>query len=98
MSAGSLEAAGEIAFALGRLADYRGVEIEPAVVAIADATTPGIAIGTPEENPLVASLLGAQAPAPGEGLLALVPDPVHPERAILVVTGSTAGRTGSDRT
>lgn len=89
LGASSLQAAGELGFALGRLADWRGVEIAPPVDAVARAETPALVIGTPEENPSVSALVDTSGLGPHEGLLALVRNPARPALAVLVVTGGS---------
>ena len=86
-SSGQLAALAELGFALGRLADYRGVSLVEPVDALAETDAHVLVVGTPSENPMVGALLGSAPPGPGEGMVAIRPDPAHPERAVLIVTG-----------
>ncbi len=92
LSSSQLEAAGILAFALGRHADYRGITLLPPVANPAEAKSHLIVIGTPDENPLVASLVDRSSLRAGVGTLVSVPNPADHRYGILVVTGGdTAG-------
>ncbi|MBX2803362.1 MAG: cellulose biosynthesis cyclic di-GMP-binding regulatory protein BcsB [Myxococcales bacterium] len=83
----TLTAAGLLGFGLGRLTDYRGLRMAPAVSDLADATTHAVIVGTPEEHPGLADLVDLSELGQVKGLVAVVPNPHHPTLAVLVVTG-----------
>ena len=90
MSAPSVQAAGALGVAMGRLAAWRGVEFQPPVSTAGEVRTNGIIIGTPAEVPEIGSLLGELALREDQGLVAVVPSPSDPTLAILIVTGGGA--------
>ena len=90
LSAGSVEAAGAVALAVGRLAAWRGVEFEPPVATAGEVRTNGIIVGTAAEVPEIGSLLGELSLRDDQGLVAVVPSPSDPTLAILIVTGGGA--------
>ncbi len=89
-SSATLQALGALGVAYGRLADYRGVQVADAVAALEDAQTHALLVGTFGETPEIRLLLGDVSPKPKEGLVALLPNPSDPTRAVLVVTGADA--------
>ena len=91
-SDGQLSAVADLGLSLGRLADYRGVEVQPPVASLSEVSVgQALVVGTPSENPLVGQLIGQAAlPRAGEGLLAMVPLPQDGRRVALVVTGGDA--------
>lgn len=98
LSAAAVQVLGDVGFALGREASWRGLSLMPPVTDPADARGNLLVVGTPAANPLVGRLLGDVPVAPGRGLVALLPNPSDPSLAILVVAGgdeaglSLAGR------
>jgi hypothetical protein len=82
-----LEVLGDIGLALGRLAAYRQVEMQPPVRDPMDAMTHLLVVGTPDQNPLVNFFVDSTTLVAGEGLVGAFPNPDHPELAVLVVTG-----------
>ncbi|HNC98953.1 MAG TPA: cellulose biosynthesis cyclic di-GMP-binding regulatory protein BcsB, partial [Myxococcota bacterium] len=85
VSATTAEAAGLLTYALGRLVDYRGVELRPPVPTLDLAGSPALLIGTPEEVPELAAYV-ADLPAEGEaGLLAITTNPADASLPVLVV-------------
>lgn len=91
-SDGQLDALAELGVSFGRLADYRGVAVQPPAATLAEVSQgQALVVGTPGENPLVGQLINQQVfPRAGEGLLAMVPLPQDPRRSALVVTGGDA--------
>lgn len=87
-SAATIDAIGRLGVAFGRLADYRGVHLAGTVGTVGDADTHALLVGTWGESPEIRALLGEVAPRPAEGLVALVPNPADPTRAVLVVSGA----------
>ena len=87
VSAGAVEALGELGFAMGRTAAFRNVAMADPVGHPSAATTHGRVIGTPAENPLVSQLVDTSGLASGQGLVALLKNPSHQDLAVLVVTG-----------
>ena len=87
MSDDSLTAVATVGFGLGRLADYRGVEMMPAVPDLSMATTHAVMVGTPDEQPAIADLVDLSEVGRVKGLIAVVPNPYDPSLAVLVVTG-----------
>lgn len=87
----TLTAASTVAFGLGRMSDYRGVEMAPAVPDLSLATTHALLIGTPEEQPAIAELVDLSEVGKVKGLIAVVPNPYDPSLAVLVVTGFNQG-------
>ncbi len=85
-----LEALGLLGFAMGRMADYRGVDIKVAGSDPAKANTHLVVVGTPGENPLVSSFIDTSGLRAGVGRLAVVSNPASPDKAVLVVTGGDA--------
>lgn len=85
----ALDAAGELALFLGRLAGYRGTSLAPGPATLAAATTPVIRVGLQGD---LAPLSGFVPPAlsPGEGAVALVANPHDATLPVLVVTGADA--------
>jgi len=90
VSAAAVEALGELGFALGRTAAFRNVAVADPVAYPDQATTHGIVIGTPAENPLVSQLVDTSGLSAGHGLVAMLQNPTHPDLALLVVTGKDA--------
>ncbi len=89
VSASTAEAAGLLTYALGRLVDYRGVELRPSVPTLELAGGPALLIGTPEELPELAAYV-ADLPTEGDvGLLAITTNPADSSLPVLVVTGRT---------
>ncbi len=87
VSATTAEAAGLLTYALGRLVDYRGVELRPPVPTLELAGSPALLIGTPEEVPELAAYV-ADLPTEGDvGLLVITTNPADPSLPVLVVTG-----------
>lgn len=83
------KAAIRLAQGLGRVADYRAVRIGPAVMSVEEATGPALMIGTLSELPSLPNLLEAPQLRAGEGFVTVVPNPIHPEHPVLVITGTT---------
>lgn len=83
----TLTAVSTVGFGLGRISDYRGVKMMPAVPDLSLATTHALLIGTPEEQPLIADLVDLSEVGKVKGLIAVVPNPYDPKLAVLVVTG-----------
>jgi hypothetical protein len=89
-SAAVIKSVGRLGVTLGRIADYRGVALADTVPTVREADTHALLVGIWSESPEIRALLGGQAPRPTEGLVALVPNPADPTRAVLVVTGADA--------
>ena len=89
-SAATVDAAGRVALALGRMTDYRGIRLAPPVRDVRVARTHAIVLGIATENPEVHALLGDIALDPGQGMMATVPNPADPTLAVLIVTGADA--------
>lgn len=89
MSDESLTAAANLGFGLGRMADYRGVEMAPAITDLAMAETNAVIIGTPDEQPIIGQLVDLAEVGKVKGLVGIVPNPNRPHLAVLVVTGWT---------
>jgi len=85
----SLTAAANLGFGLGRMADYRGVEMKRAVTDLALADTHAIIVGTPDEQPVIGQLVDLAEVGKVKGLVGIVPNPYDPTLAVLVVTGWT---------
>ena len=85
-----LDAWAALSLALGRLAAYRQVEMQPPVVDFMDAETGLVVLGTPEENQLVRELVDPADLAVGQGYVGVFPNPEHPELPVLVITGGNA--------
>ncbi|MEO0604581.1 MAG: cellulose biosynthesis cyclic di-GMP-binding regulatory protein BcsB, partial [Myxococcota bacterium] len=85
----TLTAAANLGFGFGRMADYRGVKMRPAVTDLALAETHAVVIGTPDEQPLISQLVDLTEVGKVKGLVGIVPNPAHPELGVLVVTGWT---------
>lgn len=83
------DAAGLLAFAFGRFADYRGVEMQNPVQRVEDAKTAAILIGTPSELPDIAKYLGGLENNADQGIVALMPNPADPTLPVLIISGST---------
>jgi len=88
-SDGTLTAVGALGLGLGRVADYRGVEMAPSITDLASATTHALLVGTPEEQPLIKQLVDVEQISGDQGLIAVLPNPEDPKLAVLVVTGWT---------
>ncbi|MGC6492124.1 MAG: cellulose biosynthesis cyclic di-GMP-binding regulatory protein BcsB [Myxococcota bacterium] len=94
-----LNALAVLGFGLGREADYRGVRIDQVTERVSEATGHAVLVALWDTHPDLTALLGGVTPEPGEGLLALVPNPTDPTQAVLVVTGTTpASLVGAART
>ncbi|MDP2310743.1 MAG: cellulose biosynthesis cyclic di-GMP-binding regulatory protein BcsB [Pseudomonadota bacterium] len=89
-SATTIEAIGRLGVTLGRIADYRGVELVGTVETVREADSHALLVGIWSESHEIRALLGEGAPRPSEGLVAMVPNPADPTRAVLVVTGADA--------
>ncbi|MFN7143146.1 MAG: cellulose biosynthesis cyclic di-GMP-binding regulatory protein BcsB, partial [Myxococcota bacterium] len=89
-SPGTIDAIGRLGLAIGRHADYRGVTLDEVVPTVREADTHAILVGLWNETPEIRGLLGEVGPRPSQGLVALVPNPKDPTRAVLVVTGADA--------
>lgn len=85
----SVDAAGLLAFAFGRYADYRGVALRPPVTRVEDARSPALLIGTLSELPNITSLLRGLEVSGDEGIVAVVPNPADNTLPVLVVSGRT---------
>lgn len=85
----SLTAAGHLALGLGRLADYRGVEMAPPVERVEDASSHALMVGTVSEIPQVSELVDTSTIKDDQGLVAILPNPADPKKAVLVVTSHT---------
>jgi hypothetical protein len=86
------DALGSIAVSLGRLASYRGIQVQPAVTDLAAAEGTALLVGLERDLPQLTELLGAPVElGTGEGLVAVVPNPADPTRPVLVVAGNEAG-------
>ncbi|MEN0060815.1 MAG: cellulose biosynthesis cyclic di-GMP-binding regulatory protein BcsB [Myxococcota bacterium] len=85
----TLTAAATLGFGLGRMADYRGVEMKPAVTDLALVDTNAVLVGTPDEQPLIGQLVDLSEVGNVKGLVGVVPNPHNPALAVLVVTGWT---------
>ncbi|MDP2310982.1 MAG: cellulose biosynthesis cyclic di-GMP-binding regulatory protein BcsB [Pseudomonadota bacterium] len=94
-SAETTVAAGELAFALGRLAEYRPVHVEATVSRVEDAHTAALLVGTTSELPDLRALLGDIPLGETDGLVAILPNPADPTLPVLIVTGG--GATGVQR-
>lgn len=94
-SAETTRAAGEVAFALGRLAEYRTVHVAPTLTRIEDARTATLLVGTASELPDLRGLLGDIPLGETDGLVAILPNPADPTLPMLIVTGG--GPTGVRR-
>ncbi len=93
-STSTIDALGRIGLALGRYADYRGVALDGVVQTVREAKTHALLVGVWGETPEIRALLGEVGPRPSQGLVALVPNPADPTRAVLVVTGADADGLG----
>ncbi len=85
--AAHLESLSAIGTALGRTAGHRGLVVGEPITDLADATTHVLVIGTLDELPLVS---GAWTPEVfnATGKVEVMPNPYHPELAVVVVTGT----------
>jgi hypothetical protein len=83
----TVEALGVVGFALGRMADYREVDLANPVATAAEAHTAALLIGTSAEVPEALTLAGVPSLADDEGLVALVPNPADKTLPVLIVTG-----------
>lgn len=86
-SAETTLASGEIAFALGRIAEYRTVTVAPTLTRIEDARTATLLVGTASELPDLRPLLGDVTLGETDGLVAILPNPADPSLPVLIVTG-----------
>lgn len=89
-SAATIDAIGRIGVTLGRIADYRGVSLMGTVPTVREADRHALLVGIWSDSPEIRALLGGGGPRPSEGLVAMVPNPSDPTRAVLVVTGADA--------
>lgn len=89
ISDATLTAVGILGLGLGRVTDYRGVEMAPSLTTLEEATTHAMLVGTPEEQPLITELVDTSKIGDVKGLIAIVPNPYDPTLAVLVVTGWT---------
>lgn len=91
LSDATIEALGTLGFSFGRLADYRGLKIDHVVTSATEAKRHALLVGLINEQSQIKQLIGsAPAPAPGQGLVVLAPNPNDPTLAVLVVTASDA--------
>jgi len=90
VSLATIEALSRLSISLGRIADYRGVQVRPPVYSVEEAETPALVIGTVSENPEIQRLVDVSELRAGEGLVAVVPNPADTSLPVLVVTGTTA--------
>ncbi|MFZ5475723.1 MAG: cellulose biosynthesis cyclic di-GMP-binding regulatory protein BcsB [Myxococcota bacterium] len=86
----AIEAAGRFGLAMGRIAGYRRVRVAPPVRSLEEARTHVLVVGTLDQVPAARELVGDVSLKPGQGLVALVPNPTDPTLAVLVVTGADA--------
>lgn len=84
-----IDAVGRLAFAFGRLASYRGVELQAPVSRIEDARSAAIVVGTFDQMPTFGALLQTHPVSDGQGVVAVLPHPDDPTRPVLLVTGRT---------
>lgn len=89
-SADTTRAAGALAFALGRLAEYRTVNVAPTLSRIEDARTAALLVGTIAELPELRELLGNVVLGQSDGLVAIRANPADPTLPVLIVTGGGA--------
>lgn len=87
--AGSLEAAGWLAYGFGRAAGERGARFAAAEEHVEDARTAALVVGTVGELDGLGDLVDASALTGNQGLVALRPNPADPTLPVLVVTGLT---------
>ncbi|MDP2305479.1 MAG: cellulose biosynthesis cyclic di-GMP-binding regulatory protein BcsB [Pseudomonadota bacterium] len=90
LSVGSLSALTEVGLALGRVADWRRVDVQDPVATVAEAETAGLLLGTLAEIPEASVLVDTSALSGDQGLVALVRHPHDPTLPVLVVTGLNA--------
>lgn len=89
VSDATIEALGILGFSFGRLADYRGLQIEEVVSNASEAKHHALLVGLMNEQSQIKQLIGnAPAPGPGQGLVVLAPNPADPTLAVLVVTAN----------
>ncbi len=101
----TVDALGVLGFSLGRIADYREIDLVDPVVSASEARTAALIIGTAAEVPEALTLAGVTELGPEEGLVALVPNPSDETLPVLIVTGggpvglakATAALSGQDR-
>lgn len=86
VDAATVEALGILGFGFGRLADYRGLRVEHAVTNVTQAKRHALLVGLVDEQSQIRQLLGGAEPKPGEGLVALAPNPADPTLGVLIVT------------
>ncbi|MFK7928000.1 MAG: cellulose biosynthesis cyclic di-GMP-binding regulatory protein BcsB, partial [Myxococcota bacterium] len=89
MSTTTVEATARLAQGLGRIADYRGVKVQPPVYDARGARTPAVLIGLVPELPSLTELIGDPGLRAGEALIAMVPNPASPDLPVLVIAGTT---------
>lgn len=94
-SAETTRAAGEVAFALGQLAEYRTVHVAPTLLRVEDARTATLLVGTVAELPDLRGLIGDIRLGETDGLVAIMPNPADRTLPVLIVTGG--GPTGVRR-
>ncbi|HMV67468.1 MAG TPA: cellulose biosynthesis cyclic di-GMP-binding regulatory protein BcsB, partial [Myxococcota bacterium] len=86
VDAATIEALGILGFSFGRLSDYRGLQIDHVSSSLGDVKRHALLVGLVNEQSQIRQLIGGAEPAPGEGLVTLVPNPNDPTLGVLVVT------------
>lgn len=91
-SAQTLQALGLISGGMGREISYGHAAIAEPLQSLDESKGHTILVGTPQENPEIARLLGNKLGSlgPNQGVLAIVRHPRNPALAVLVVTGGSA--------
>ncbi len=89
VSSTTLDALGNLGLSLGRIADYRGVEVTEVVSSVVEAQTHALLVGTVDSSPDIAMLLSSVELGGDDGVVAIVPNPANPTLAVLVVSGRT---------
>jgi hypothetical protein len=89
LSVGSLSALAEVGLSLGRVADWRRVDVRDPVATVAEADTAALLLGTLAEIPEASALVDTSALTGSQGLVALVRHPYDPALPVLIVTGRT---------
>src|SRR5262249_30817401 len=92
LSPESLEALGVVATRLGQSQGWR--PMHPVLTTDASVNQNVVLVGTPQENSAISQIesrlpISISQAQGDDGLIALVPNPSHPDKAILVVTGNT---------
>lgn len=90
---GTAAAAGDLAFALSRIADYRGLEFSAPVPVVENAETGALLIGTPQEVPEILRFLKAEDIA--GPVVAEAANPADPSLPVLIITGPDAAAVGT---